>query len=174
MIKEGKNMKKVGMFVWNHFTNDARVLRECTALSENGYDVELICIDDPNDPTIATYEEVNEHFKVFRMKRYPTTLLVLQGLYRFISEKKWPLLPLLSLWVLFIYIHPFMTIVLTVVFGIIFSLLLKTKVRVIWIRAALILRMIIKGYKGNYDIYHSNDLNTLPQGYVCAKWRFKR
>lgn len=38
---------KVCMFVWNHFTNDARVMRECMALSENIYDVDLICIDDP-------------------------------------------------------------------------------------------------------------------------------
>lgn len=36
------------------------------------------------------------------------------------------------------------------------------------------MRMILKGYRGNYDIYHSNDLNTLPQGYVCAKWRIKK
>lgn len=36
--------KKVCMFVWNHFTNDARVLRECTALTEEGYEVDLIAI----------------------------------------------------------------------------------------------------------------------------------
>jgi glycosyltransferase involved in cell wall biosynthesis len=34
--------------------------------------------------------------------------------------------------------------------------------------------MIVKGHRGNYDIYHSNDLNTLPQGYISAKWRFKK
>lgn len=36
--------KTVCMFVWNHFTNDARVLRECTALTEAGYEVDLIAI----------------------------------------------------------------------------------------------------------------------------------
>lgn len=41
--------KNVCMFVWNNFTNDARVLRECTALSEEGYKVDLICIHDPTD-----------------------------------------------------------------------------------------------------------------------------
>ena len=35
-------MKKVTMFVWNHFTNDARVNRECTTLAERGYEVDLI------------------------------------------------------------------------------------------------------------------------------------
>ena len=34
--------------------------------------------------------------------------------------------------------------------------------------------MIHKGLRKNYDIYHSNDLNTLPQGYVCAKLRFNK
>src|SRR5690625_3660975 len=152
-------MKRVGMFVWNHFTNDARVLRECTTLSENGYDVELICIDNPNDPSIKKHEEINANFRVFRLKRYPVTLLFLQKLF----EKKWPILPLLVVWGCLVYRIPWIILPLTLVA----VLLLKTKCRVIIIRSALILRMIIKGYGGNYDIYHANDLNTLPQGYVC-------
>ncbi|MCM3742054.1 glycosyltransferase [Oceanobacillus luteolus] len=163
-------MKRVGMFVWNHFTNDARVLRECTTLSQNGYDVELICIDDPNDPAVKKYEEFNEHFRVHRMRRYPVTLELLQKVYRFTARKKWPAIPLLAVWGAMLYFFPWITIILTVLIG----LLLKTKVRVIWIRGALILRMIIKGHRGNYDIYHSNDLNTMPQGYISAKWRLKK
>jgi glycosyltransferase involved in cell wall biosynthesis len=163
-------MKRVGMFVWNHFTNDARVLRECTTLSQNGYDVELICIDDPDDPTISQYEEVNDHFRVYRMKRYPSTLIFLQKVYRFAFGKKWPLIPLAAIWGVLVYFLPWIIIPLTVLIG----LLLMTKLRVAWVRSALILRMIWKGYRGNYDIYHSNDLNTLPQGYVCAKWRIKK
>ncbi|GGM32355.1 hypothetical protein GCM10011351_18060 [Paraliobacillus quinghaiensis] len=163
-------MKRVGMFVWNHFTNDARVLRECTTLSENGYDVELICIDDPKDPNVKQYEEYNEHFRVFRMRRYPATLLFLQKVYRNVFGKKWPLLILVPLWLLLTYLLPWVVIPVTAILG----LLLKTKARIVWIRAALILRMIIKGYRGNYDIYHSNDLNTMPQGYISAKWRWKK
>lgn len=163
-------MKRVGMFVWNHFTNDARVLRECTSLSQNGYDVELICIDDPDDPTISKFEEVNEHFRVYRMKRYPAAFSLLQGIFAFVFSEKWTLIPLTAIWGIFVYLFPWITVGLTLVIG----LLLVSKVRVIWIRGALIIRMIIKGYKGNYDIYHSNDLNTLPQGYISSKWRFKK
>ena len=50
------------MFVWNHFTNDARVLRECTALAEKQYSVDLICIEDPNDPELPLFEERNPFF----------------------------------------------------------------------------------------------------------------
>ena len=46
--------KKVCQMVWNHFTNDARVLRECTSLVEAGYDVTLVAIDDPNDEKVKS------------------------------------------------------------------------------------------------------------------------
>lgn len=171
MSNEGKEqMKRVGMFVWNHFTNDARVLRECTTLSQNGYDVELICIDDPNDPNIKQYEEVNEHFKVYRLKRDPTSLLMLQKAYQFVVEKKWPFIPVLIIWGILFYIYPWITISLSIIVG----LLLIPKIRVLITYGVLILRMIVRGYRGNYDIYHSNDLNTLPQGYISSKWRLKK
>ena len=62
--------KKICQFVWNEFTNDARVLRECTALAENGYDVTLIAIDNPNNENIKKYEK-RDGFEIFRVKRYP-------------------------------------------------------------------------------------------------------
>ena len=49
--------KRICQFVWNEFTNDARVLRECTALAESGYDVTLIAIDNPNNDNIKKYEK---------------------------------------------------------------------------------------------------------------------
>lgn len=159
-------MKRVGMFVWNHFTNDARVLRECTALSQNGYDVELICIDDPNDPKIKKYEEYNEHFRVHRLNRNPLLYTLMQLVY----QKKWLVIPIVIFWGILVYLIPYVMIPLTVVASVFFI----KKARTIWVRSSLILRMIIKGYKGNYDIYHSNDLNTLPQGYISAKWRWKK
>lgn len=52
-----------------------------------------------------------------------------------------------------------------------FSSLLLKKVRTLIIRSSIFLRMIVKGWNKNYDIYHSNDLNTLPQGVICAKFK---
>lgn len=161
--------KKVGMFVWNHFTNDARVLRECTALSEAGYEVDLICIHDTKDPALPRFERKNGLFNVYRMRRYPILLELMQKTYRYSLQNKLFGAFCLLLWGLFVYLSPVLILSLTLLAAI----LLKTKLNVIWVRGSLILRMIVKGYKGNYDIYHSNDLNTLPQGYICSKWRVK-
>ncbi|WML58595.1 glycosyltransferase [Neobacillus sp. PS2-9] len=162
--------KKVCMFVWNHFTNDARVLRECTALSEAGYEVDLLCIHDPKDPTLPKFEQRNENFKVYRLKRYPILLEMIQKIYKYSMHNKLFGALFLCLWGLLIYAAPLIFSILTVLA----VLLLKTKLKVVWVRGSLILGMILKGYKKNYDIYHSNDLNTLQQGYICSKWRIKR
>ncbi|MEH7274091.1 glycosyltransferase [Neobacillus vireti] len=161
--------KKVGMFVWNHFTNDARVLRECTALSEAGYEVDLFCIHDPKDAALPMFEQRNDRFRVFRLRRYPVLLELMQKGYRYSVQNKWFGALCLIVWALLVFTVPIPVIALTLVA----VLLLKTKVRVVWVRGSLILRMIVKAHGGNYDIYHSNDLNTLPQGWISAKWRLK-
>jgi glycosyltransferase involved in cell wall biosynthesis len=161
--------KRVGMFVWNHFTNDARVLRECTALSEAGYDVDLFCIHDPSDPSLPRFEQRNSRFKVHRLRRYPVLLELMQKIYRFSLQNKLFGVFCLALWGILAYLAPIIVLSITLLA----FLLLKTKIRVLWVRGSLIFRMILKGYRGNYDIYHSNDLNTLPQGYIGAKWRLK-
>ncbi|MEH7484728.1 glycosyltransferase [Neobacillus drentensis] len=162
--------QKVCMFVWNHFTNDARVLRECTALSEAGYEVDLFCIHDPRDASLPRYEERNERFKVYRLKRYPVLLELMQKIYRYSLQNKLFGAFFLLVWGLLIYMAPIVFSILTVLA----VLLLKTNLKVLWVRGSLILGLIIKGFQKNYDIYHSNDLNTLPQGYICSKWRLKR
>ncbi|WP_307599673.1 glycosyltransferase [Priestia megaterium] len=162
--------KNVCMFVWNHFTNDARVLRECTALSKNGYSVDLICIHDPKNSDLKQYEEVNEHFHVHRVKRYPSSLLFMKKAYRALLKYKVLALIAFLLWLGAAYVAPYVVLPVTIVA----ALLLKTKLQVVWVRGSIILRMILKGRKKKYDIYHSNDLNTLPQGFICAKLRFKR
>ncbi|GHH97438.1 glycosyltransferase [Neobacillus kokaensis] len=162
--------KKVCMFVWNHFTNDARVLRECTALSEAGYEVDLICIHDPKDVNLPKFEQRNSLFKVYRIRRYPILLETIQKLYRLSIRNKWLGVLGLLLWGLLIYLSPIIFSILTVLA----VLMLKTKLNVVWVRGTLILRMILKGFQRKYDIYHSNDLNTLPQGYICSKWRLKK
>ncbi|MEH7416515.1 glycosyltransferase [Neobacillus drentensis] len=162
--------QKVCMFVWNHFTNDARVLRECTALSEAGYEVDLLCIHDPKDASLPRYEERNERFKVYRLKRYPVVLELMQKIYKYSLQNKLFGAFFLLVWALLIYMAPIVFSILTVLAVV----LLKTKLKVVWVRGSLILGMIMKGFQKDYDIYHSNDLNTLPQGYICAKWRLKR
>jgi glycosyltransferase involved in cell wall biosynthesis len=162
--------KNVCMFVWNHFTNDARVLRECTALSDEGYNVDLICIDDPKDEGLPKFEERNPYFKIYRVRRYPLMLELLQKCYKGFRKNK--VLGILAafIWLFFAYLQPFILLPLT---GVLF-VLLKTKLSVIWVRGSIILRMILRGFQKNYDIFHSNDLNTLPQGYVCSKIRLKK
>ncbi|MGJ7910851.1 glycosyltransferase [Neobacillus sp. LXY-1] len=162
--------KKVCMFVWNHFTNDARVLRECTALSEAGYEVDLLCIHDPNDPNLPRFEQKNDRFRVHRLRRYPIPLEMVQKLFRYSKQNKVVGALIVLLWALLIYASPIVFSILTVLLVV----LLKTKLKAIWVKGSLILGMILKGLQKDYDIYHSNDLNTLPQGYICSKWRFKK
>ncbi|MGM0753037.1 MAG: glycosyltransferase [Bacillota bacterium] len=162
--------KNVCMYVWNHFTNDARVMRECTALSENDYKVDLICIDDPKDESISRFEEINPNFHVYRVRRYPLLLELLQKVYRISLKHKMVGLLLLLAWLSAAVVAP---LVVLPVSAILF-LFWRTKLSVVWVRGSIILRMIARGWQKKYDIYHSNDLNTLPQGYICAKWRIKR
>lgn len=159
--------KKVCMFVWNHFTNDARVLRECTALSESNYEVDLICIHDPNEPGLPRYQKYNDNFTVHRVRRYPITLEILQGLFRSLKRNKLLIFALLYMVCLFLYAMPLITSI-----GLA-SLFAIWKLRGVWIKGNIILRMTTKGYFGKYDIYHSNDLNTLPQGYFSSKLRLR-
>lgn len=56
---------KVTMFVWNEFSHDARVLRECTALAEAGYIVNLIALRGRAQPR---KEQLREGFVVYRVR----------------------------------------------------------------------------------------------------------
>lgn len=162
--------KNVCMFVWNHFTNDARVLRECTALSEDNYNVDLICIEDPSDPDLPNFEERNPNFRVHRVSRYPKTLKLLKNMYSALRRNK-ILAGITSLsWLVALYFFPLLVLAVSLI---LFSLL-KTKLQVVWVRGSIIFGMIKKGFEKKYDFYHSNDLNTLPQGFVCSKLRLNK
>lgn len=164
-------MKKVTMFVWNHFTNDARVNRECTTLADNGYEVNLIAINDPKNPAISAYEEISNTFKVHRAKRYPWLLQAYQD-----HGKKF-LLVVAGVQV--VIIPSLFYISFTLMAAYLLSLVVAAgmikfkKIRKWFINGAIITRMIVKGYIQNADIYHANDLNTLPQAIVCSKLRLK-
>ena len=160
--------KKICMFVWNHFTNDARVMRECTALSEAGYHVDLICIHDPNDKTMLFEEKLNDRFTVLRVRRYPMILMWMQGLIRAVKQNRALATALIAGWLICLSVWPIVTIALSLLI----VAVLKTKVKKVVINLCIISRMIGKGRQKQYDIYHSNDLNTLLQGYMCAKLRF--
>lgn len=163
-------MKKVTMFVWNHFTNDARVNRECTALSEK-YDVNLIAIDDPKDDAVKSYEEINPNFKVTRVKRYPLVITCYQ------KDKNKFLLTVGTVSTVVMASLLYINWMLVIYFAsalLMAAMMVKIrKFRKRFVNGAVIMRMIKEGYLQNADIYHSNDLNTLPQGIVCAKLRLK-
>ncbi|ULG72686.1 glycosyltransferase family 4 protein [Macrococcus brunensis] len=163
-------MKKVTMFVWNHFTNDARVNRECTALSEK-YDVNLIAIDDPKDDSVKPYEEINPHFHVTRVRRYPLVITCYQ------QDKNRFLITVGAVSTVisaaFLYINWMLLIYFASAMLMAAMMIKVRKFRKSFVNGAVIMRMTKEGYKQNADIYHSNDLNTLPQGIVCSKLRLK-
>ncbi len=61
--------KRVLVLLFNEFTNDSRVLKECTTLAQSGYDVELWCAYDPN---LSEHEVVNQFIvrRVFFRSRF--------------------------------------------------------------------------------------------------------
>ena len=59
-------MKKVTMFVWNNFMNDARVLREATALTDLDYTVTVIAKKELTEIHLSSSEEVRERIFVNR------------------------------------------------------------------------------------------------------------
>ncbi|MGN7043140.1 glycosyltransferase [Bacillus safensis] len=162
--------KNICMYVWNHFTNDARVMRECTALSEKGYTVDLICIHDPSIKDLKRYEEMNDGFHVYRVKRFPQWLVLFQTIIKLLKSKKYLLFFIFLIWILSVYYQPLYTSIVTIFL----ILLLKTKIKTLIIRGSILCRMILKGFNNKYDFYHSNDLNTLLQGVICSKFRLNK
>lgn len=148
-------MKRVGMFVWNTFTNDARVLRECTALTEAGYHVDLYCL---NDGTLPEMEYHPSGFHIIRIERTPPFETILRRL-----KKRNPV-TLLAGAGLFLFV-PWLIPVAFILYA-----LQKSR----FIRYALynsfgIVRMTRAARKRKYDIVHANDLNTLPQAISAAR-----
>lgn len=60
-------MKKVTMFVWNNFINDARVLREASALAESGYETTIIAKKELNELNLSSSEKIKENIYVNRV-----------------------------------------------------------------------------------------------------------
>lgn len=60
-------MKKISMFVWNNFVNDARVLREATALREAGYEVTINAKKERTERALKSAEQISDHIYVNRL-----------------------------------------------------------------------------------------------------------
>lgn len=159
-------MKRVTMFVWNHFTNDARVMRECTTLSESGYEVNLIAIANKKIPEAVSYEEINNNFKVHRVPMYPAVLE-----YYLKRKKRINILTAAGTAVLspvlYKYSKPGLLLLLSSI-AVTGTVLKHNRLRQNTIKLIRSLRMIKKGCQLKADIYHSNDLNTLAQGVICT------
>lgn len=165
--EEAGNMsKKVAVFVWNHFTNDARVMRECMALQKAGYEVDLIAIHDPKQSDLPYQEAPANRFTVYRVKAgYPTFLKSIIRLLKYIKHHIWCLALISGLFLSLLLFFPLPMLLISISA----SFLCLRKVQILLRRSILILRMIRRGLAGGYDMYHANDLNTLPQAVICAK-----
>ncbi|MBC1436030.1 glycosyltransferase family 4 protein [Listeria rocourtiae] len=158
--------KKIAVFVWNYFTNDARVLRECTALQEAGYHVDLIAIHDAKQPELPLQESPIENFTIYRVQNsYPDFLTPLINTMRFIKRSKLSLAILGGIFLLLLLFSPLPTLIGSLIVAIFFHRKVQTLVR----RSLIFTRMVRQGLAKRYDIYHANDLNTLPQATICAK-----
>ncbi|WP_057915631.1 glycosyltransferase [Peribacillus muralis] len=170
--------KKVCMFVWNHFTNDARVLRECTALTEVGYEVDLIAIHNWKFKDLPKKEKHENGFTVTRVNNRWEALHKILRVVGKVKKKKFEFVILAlvvwnTLWNLNL-INGW------VGSGILFGslallaigtlIMTKSKLPTLLTRSYIFAQMIYLGRKKKYDFYHSNDLNTLMQGAISSKW----
>ena len=166
--------KKVCMFVWNHFTNDARVLRECSALAEVGYEVDLVAIHDYRDKNLQRFEERKEGFHVIRVKNnisfFRTVAGWLSGLKNRPAQNIGSILAVLLVLLVGLYFFSKTAIVLGILMLLAAIGLFRMGMAKQIIRFYIFSQMVYWGRKKKYDIYHSNDLNTLPQGVLCARW----
>lgn len=162
-------MKSVCMFVWNHFTNDARVLRECSALAEAGYEVDLIALQDPKNPSLPKEEMRPEGFRVIRVKRQPSILAngmkALKSVRTWVSAKKTRQLGAGLVGAGLLVLAPLTMLGLGAAAGAI----LFPPVRKNIVNASAMLEMVFTSTKKSYDFYHANDLNTLPQALIAGK-----
>ncbi|MBC1228654.1 glycosyltransferase [Listeria booriae] len=155
--------KKVAVFVWNHFTNDARVWRECTALQAAGYHVDIIALQDPKQADLAKQEAPLPNLHIFRVSsELPWPLIPMA---RWLKTSKWAQLFMSAVALVLVFFQPWLFLLCALLVG----LLAWRKTRTVLRRCAIFSRMVRQGMTQKYDIYHANDLNTLPQAVLCAK-----
>ena len=170
--------KTVCMFVWNHFTNDARVLRECTALTEAGYEVDLIAIHNWKNEELPKKEKHKNGFNVIRVNNRWERLNRVLNIVKKTKNKMFELTVLtLLVWNTLLNMNLITGWISTVVLvgvmallAIIATIVTKTKLPILLTRSYIFFQMVHYGRKKRYDFYHSNDLNTLMQGAISSKF----
>lgn len=141
------SQKKVCMFVWNHFTNDARVLRECTALSESGYEVDLICIHDWKQVDLPMWEQHQKGFTVTRVKNRVPTLQKVFGLAKRVKRVAMKNSAIIAAFGLFVMLGIWKFPIATVSLLLLTFLLSQRKIATFFVRGTILLRMIRAGFK---------------------------
>lgn len=60
-------VNSITMFLWNNFTNDARVTREAKALSQNSYKLNIICKKEKNEKELLSHETFKTGYTATRL-----------------------------------------------------------------------------------------------------------
>ncbi len=169
--------QKVTMFVWNYFTYDARVMRECSALAKRGNDVTLIALHNVSDKLNAEREEKNG-FNIIRVNKGIPFINKGYRVFSRVIKNKINAALLAAIFAAFVILMFFLCVpvaIIALVLGALFLASLFLNAPKHLANFGAVIRMIRAGRKTNADIYHANDLNTMPQAYACAKlFRFRR
>ncbi|MBC6316903.1 glycosyltransferase [Listeria grandensis] len=149
--------QKITMLLFNNFANDARVYKEGKALSDAGYQVDLICVQEAGKAMLPRNEEVQQGFQVTRIGGR-------QGMI-------WILCLLVAILALSLFSGGLIAITLS---ALLLATLAIPKVRRLLQMGLLIVEMACVARSRKPDFYHAHDLNTLPQAHIAAKCRLKK
>lgn len=165
-------MKRVTMYVWNHFTNDARVMREGKLLARHGYNVKIVAIHNPKTPTLPKKAMLGPNFQVERVRMYPVTWDIFRKNKKLVAGISGVLILVRFMRHLR---RSFMTAFWFIVKVVgLLQILRNRSVQRNLLKVVRSLRMIAAGVKHNPDIVHAHDLNTLFQGIVTSRFGRRR
>ena len=165
-------MKRVTMYVWNHFTNDARVMREAKVLARHGYNVKIVAIHNPKTPTLPKKAMLGPNMQVERVRMYPVTWDIFRKNKKLIGGISGVLIILRFMRHLRRSFKTALWFIVKVV-GLL-QVLRNRSVQRNLLKVVRSLRMIAAGVKHNPDVVHAHDLNTLFQGIVTSRFGRRR
>ncbi len=165
-------MKRVTMYVWNHFTNDARVMREAKVLARHGYNVKIVAIYNPKTPTLPKKAMLGPNMQVERVRMYPVTWDIFRKNKKLIAGISSAVIILRFMRHLRRSFKTALWFIVKVV-GLL-QVLRNRSVQRNLLKVVRSLRMIAAGVKHNPDVVHAHDLNTLFQGIVTSRFGRRR